>query len=301
LPFWKALDRLCVEGNLQYNLGMQGTSRSRQPILTLFAGRQAPAGPISDHGPFRVQLTNLHYQRHVTFAGGPRPSEQFYMQVQVVAEPRLLISQGGSIRIVEAMDDRGQSLVPPERETSTRESAYMGMGAGPIVQMQAHLKRPEQPGAAIRKVRGIVSMTVATRKADPLVVPLAGASGKSFRNDQVSLTVQEVRANPNGNQTMIHLVLRSQGGPGGATDVPGNRFGEVSLHPPDLNQQQFEVIDAKGQTIPCYPTSIGGDAARIIVTLMPPDGVTVPTELRYYSLARATTEAPFEFTDLMMP
>ena len=188
LPFWKALDRLCVAGNLQYNLGMQGSSRNREPLLTLFAGKEAHAGPISDLGPFRVQLTNLHFQRDVTFAAGPRASEQFYMQVQVAAEPRLSVSQNGTVQILEALDDRGQSLMLPDGGTSaTRHSAYFGMSSGPIVQMQAHLKRPEQPGSTIRKLRGTVPIAVATRKPDPLVVPLTGASGKSFRNDQVSL------------------------------------------------------------------------------------------------------------------
>src|SRR4051812_16054135 len=39
VPFWKALDQLCVAGNLQYNLGMQGSSRNREPVLSLSAGK----------------------------------------------------------------------------------------------------------------------------------------------------------------------------------------------------------------------------------------------------------------------
>ena len=156
LPFWKALDRLCVAGNLKYNLGMQGiVPQPGAPPHPLRGEGGVPAGPTSDLGPFRVQLTNLHFQRNLTFAAGPRPIEQFYMQVQVVAEPRLWVSQGGPIQILEAQDDRGQSLMLPGGGTSTRHSAYFGMSSGAVVQMQAHLKRPEQPGATIRKLRGI--------------------------------------------------------------------------------------------------------------------------------------------------
>ena len=302
LPFWKALDRLCVAGNLQYNLGMQGSSRNREPLLTLFAGNVASAGPTSDFGPFRVQLMNLHFQRDVTFAAGPRPTEQFFIQMQVAAEPRLSVSQGGPIQILEALDDRGQSLMLPVGGTSmTRHSGYFGMSSGAVVQMQAHLKRPEQPGATIRKLRGSVPIAVATRKPGPLVVPLAGASGKSFRNDQVSLSIQEVRANLNANQTIVDLVVRPQGGPGAATHALGARGGDFSLPRQDQHQQQIEVIDAKGQTIPWYPTSFDAEGARIVLTVTPPDGVAVPTELRYYSLARAATEVQFEFADVMMP
>ncbi len=301
LPFWKALDRLCAAGNLQYNLGMQGSSRNRQPILTLFAGKQAPAGPISDLGPFRVQLTNLHFQRDVSFAAGSRPSEQFYMQVQVAAEPRLSVSQGGPIQILEAIDDRGQSMILVDGATSmTRQSAYFGLSAGPIVQMQAHLKRPELPGTTIRKLRGTVPLVVATRKADPLVVPLNGALGKTFRNDQVSLTIQKIHPNPNANQMMIDLGIRPQAGMGAATHA-GARGGDFSLRRQELHQQQIEVLDAKGQIIPCFPTSIDTEGARVVLTVAPQDEVAVPTELRYYSLARAATEVNFEFADVMMP
>ena len=45
-------------------------------------------------------------------ADGATVTEQFYAQVQVSAEPRLSLSQHGPLRIVEAVDDRGQSLLP---------------------------------------------------------------------------------------------------------------------------------------------------------------------------------------------
>ena len=61
------------------------------------------------------------------------------------------------------------------------------------------------------------------------------------------------------------------------------------------------MLDAKGQIIPWYPTSFDAEGARVTLTVAPPDGVAVPTELRYYSLARAATEVQFEFADVMLP
>ncbi len=302
VPFWKALDHLCVAGNLQYNLGMQGSSRNREPILSLSAGKKPPAGPISDLGPFRVQLTDLDFHRRVSFAAGPRPTEEFSMVVQLVAEPRLAVSQSGPIRIVEAQDDRGQSMSLPSAGAATsRHSGYFGMSTGPVVQLQAHLKRPEQPGATIRKLRGTIPIEVATRKPGPLVVPLAGASGKSFRNDQISLTIQEMRANPNSNQTLVDLVVRPQGGTGVATEALGARGREFSIPRQDLRMQQIEVLDAKGHTIPWYPTSFDAEGAKMTLTVTAPDAMAVPAELRYYSLARAATEVTFEFNDVILP
>ena len=74
--------------------GLPATAAHPHP----FRGEAGDAGPISDLGPFRAQSTNLHFQRDVTFAAVPRPSEQFYMQVQVAAEPRLSVSQNGGFR-----------------------------------------------------------------------------------------------------------------------------------------------------------------------------------------------------------
>jgi len=301
LPFWKALDRLCVAGNLKYNLAMQGSARNREPRLILSAGKEAHPLPTSDLGPFRVQMTNLNFQRNLAFAAGPRPNEQFYMQVQVVAEPRLWLSQGGVVQVLEAQDDRGQSLMLPSGTTSTRQSGYFGMSSGAVVQMQAQLKRPIQPGAKIQKLRGSVPIGVATRKPDPLIVPLAGASGKTFRNELVSVTIQEVRPNPNANQTQIELMVRAQGGTEAASQALGGGDAQFSLPRHDLHQQQIEVLDAKGQMIPWYPTSFDAEGARVTMTIAPPDGVAVPAELRYYSLSRAATELQFEFADVVLP
>ena len=45
-------------------------------------------------------------------AEGASVNEQFYAQVQVAAEPRLSLSLNGPLKILEAIDDRGQSLLP---------------------------------------------------------------------------------------------------------------------------------------------------------------------------------------------
>jgi hypothetical protein len=47
--------------------------------------------------------------------------------------------------------------------------------------------------------------------------------------------------------------------------------------------------------------SFDAEGARLTLTVTPPDGVAVPAELRYYSLARAVTEVQFEFADVLMP
>ena len=117
----------------------------------------------------------------------------------------------------------------------------------------------------------------------------------------MSLSIQEVRPHANANQTQIDLVVRPQGGAEAATPVLGDGDAQFSLPRHDLHQQQIEVLDSKGQIIPWYPTGYDAEGARVTMTITPPDGMAVPTELRYYSLARAATEVQFDFADVMLP
>jgi hypothetical protein len=329
VPFWKAMDRLCEVARLSYNLGMHGSPRSREPIFQLIDGGPRLVGPTSDSGPFRVSLVGLHYQRDVTFspevAGFPRRnfvppppappgvdpapghapvvSEQFYAQVQVTAEPRLSVSMNGPLKVLEAVDNRGQSLLPEPGEgvPTQRFSGYFGLNTAAL-QLQAALRRPGQPGQSIRKLRGSLPVLVATRKPDPLVVTLQGASGKVFRNDEVTLSILDIRTAPATNQTSLEVVVRPNQPP--TASIPGGANGPEFLIPrQDLqHQQQMEVVDTQGRVIGWYQAStFDAEGSRMTLTLTPQDPQAIPAELRYYGLARAVTEVGFEFSDVLLP
>lgn len=322
LPFWKALDRLCEAAQLQYNFGgMHGLPNSREPVFPLFAGGARPAGPMSDRGPFRANLVGLHYQRDVSFvptaplglvipnrlrvppppvpAGTPLRSghainEQFYAQIQVAAEPRLSLSQSGPLKLLEAVDDRGQSLIESGSSApmTQRTSGYFGLTTGSTLHIQARLRHPNQPGRAIKRLRGVVPVTVSTRKPDPLTVMLSGATGKTFHHEGTLLTVQDLRTNPNTNQITLDVSIKSASGAEPVLPGPGivNRA---------ETQQQIEVVDAQGKIIPWYH-STDAEGSRMTLTLTPHDQGP-PAELRYYSMVRASTEVSFDFEDVPLP
>ena len=59
LPFWEAIDRLCEAGALRYGISPRqgfGTGRGSLVLMADRTGR----GPVSDSGPFRVQITWAH-------------------------------------------------------------------------------------------------------------------------------------------------------------------------------------------------------------------------------------------------
>src|SRR5205807_5445707 len=124
--------------------------------------------------------------------------------------------QDGPVKLWEAVDDKEQSLLPPAGSQAPNHSSYMVYNQGQMLfQLQSYLHYPAQPGKTIKRLRGMVPLSVAARKADPLTIPLADAAGKTFRQGEVSVTVHSVKAGPQQPATTIELTVRS-GGSGGA-------------------------------------------------------------------------------------
>src|SRR5262249_39083225 len=152
VPFWQALDRLCEAAKIHYTLGPQVGPGSREASFGIaFADGLAP-GVTSDTGPFRVEFLSLHYQRDRELRPFPGlaaapASEQFRVQMQVQAEPRLMIGQAGNLRLIEAIDDAGQSLLLPSPPQGAAEvEDLVEFSPGPFLQLTVPLKYPARPG-----------------------------------------------------------------------------------------------------------------------------------------------------------
>ncbi len=209
------------------------------------------------------------------------------------------LAQTGPLKIVEAIDDKAQSLAFPVRQgqagTMQQTSGYLGISNGPQLMLQAALKRPAEPGKTIRKLRGVVPLTVTTRKTNPIAVSLDEAPGKVYRDDQTELRIREVRIKPSDRPQIIELEVRSDDA------VPAMPGMENSLQFRRADgPRQIEVVDEKGQPVPLFVGFLNPETARMTITVTPQNGA-VPKELRYYSIARATTDVAFEFTDLPIP
>lgn len=327
VSFWVALDGLCRGAHLQQNPAIQGAGGPRGTVIQLFAGGNTPTPvPSSDHGPFRVNVLGIHYQRDLRFGqnnqvftqqvipgvgagvGGNRGvNEQFYIDLQVLAEPRMVLTQNGPLKLTEVVDANGQSLLVPENSSGAmRHSGFMGYSSGlTTLQMPVQLKYPEKPSRMIRRIRGTLPVMVSARKDGAMVVNLADAKGKTFKNEDVTLTVHDViQAAPNQQSTSIDISFHSNNLPDD-DNGPAGRFGGASIFS-GMNspQNQMEILDANDRPYPqWYPskTRIDNDEARMTLVLMQTDGIGPPAKIRYYEMARATTDVPFEFNNVEMP
>ncbi len=336
VPFWKAVDLLCESAGLQAFPELNGVDGPREPTFALTDATARPASPSFDQGPFRVYLQGIRYESDVRFGAsgmpmrvvpmpnrpvvpmpGPGPiakpgpaarkhltpvtNEQFTARFLVAAEPRLFIGQAGSLRITEAVDNRGHSLVPPDDAGASKRFGFFSTMNGPVVQLQAHLRYPAEPGESIRRLRGVVPLTISSRGPDPLVVPLDAPSlGRRFTNPDVEITLIAVRTTSNTvPQTQIELAIRPNHRPGAVDPAEAGPFGDV--YRPDLHRQQLEIADARGRLVSWFPSSVDSENARITLTLPTASTANSLRELRYYTLTRTTLNLAFAFTDIPMP
>jgi hypothetical protein len=160
--------------------------------------------------------------------------------------------------------------------------------------------RPEHPGTTIRTLKGVVPVAVSTRKPDPLVVPLASAAGRTYRNDDATVVVHEVRTRPDNRPPGIDLTVRPTS-PGAGAGAAGGEPEAIAALRPDSFQHQIEVIDAQGRPIPWYQSAYDAETGRMTLTVTAPEQAAAVVELRFFSLVRASADVPFEFHNLPLP
>ncbi len=231
----------------------------------------------------------------------------------------MTLAQGGLPQLIEAVDDLGNSLVPASLDDQRGPTPAIMMGAsmgGGATVLTIPLQRPDRPGKVIKKLRGTVEALVSAPRSNPLVIPLQGAAGKTFQNDERRVVVNSIDTNPAGSQDVIELSIddidelfptEPMPGPGfgarrgmmggmgmGMGMGMGARFASGGLQGP------IQVITSKGQNA-FYQMSMVGDSGRITLRVNHMLQMGESKEIRIATMVCATTKVPFEFQDLPMP
>ncbi len=327
VPFWEAVARIGEAGDVRPDLtpgagvnrgmigmpGGLGARRRARPLtgneVMLVPDSSGPPPPTVRHGRFLVALTALNHHRDRTLPGPHgRPAgsvvDRFEARLQVLAEPDLTIGRVGDVEDLEAEDNRGQSLVPagPVVVEATPGgfnpyNVYNARNAGASVT----LRYPERAGARIRRLGGVLPVTVVGSRTDPLVAPLdKGTWGTPARQGDVALTVHEVRPVAEAaNVRIVDLTLvrpEAQAQPAGYAGP-----GRPVIAPPAATQGWFEFVDEAGKAVARIPAQpiLADDGQRRSLRVVEPQGRAVA--VRYVAPAWATLAIPFEFRDLPMP
>jgi hypothetical protein len=307
ISFWEAVDRVASAAQLRVHFGTDHQIDNRGFGLGVRFSSVSSRHhvPISRSGPFRFKIASIHHQRdrHFDQDAGAETDENFYVTIQLMAEPRLLVHQRNPIRVLEALDELGQDLNLPD-ETVDEEppggfDALFEMSETPWIETQAFLKRPARSGASVKSLKGTIPLHVVSRKGVPLEVPLQGSVCKSFSNDEMTFTVRDVSRDPLEPETTVLLgVRRRAGSDAGAVSAEGA--------PPAL-ASQFDSRDAQGRRLLTFtgdfvPVAAVGEAeAGITVTIIAGEGTGSPSHLQIYGLNHADVDVPFSFHDVPMP
>lgn len=323
VPFWEVVDRLTAAARLIRTVAPSGPASVSRTHVQFMAGSaprlaafpsagQADEGLVAYVGPFRVGpvVVHEHFDRvflpgRLPTTGEAPPPVPFYVEIPLMAEPNLLAAQVGPLRRVEAVDDAGRSLLDPKLRGEVPAGLSMAGNHGPPRSLRVPLVRADGPSKSLARLRGALPLEVARRPAAPtLVVPLEGASGKTFRDGDVAITVREYRADPSG-PAVVRLTARLEG-PRGAADPGAPGLAGARLW--SIYQDQIDLADAQSRPVRALGsnTSQGGPEAREIqvdYTFAAPTGArpSPPTQLRLYRPRWITWDLPLDFRDIPLP
>jgi hypothetical protein len=315
VPFWDALERLGLRGVYHHNLGEGKSTR-----LEL---RNDPTYQIvSNAGAFRVSLTGLHLHRDNQLIPAPwvridgngqrinvwsdDPKVEpvtFYGGLEVMVEPRMWFTQEAPARIIEAVDDLGQSLVPEDAGPNKRpgDNAHFAFyaGSGGTRDSTRFRLRPVEKLGRSARLRGAVPVMLHIRRPEPsLVIPLAAATGKTFKCDDAEFIIRTVNDTPKA--TNVSLTAQLNLDRADLADKADNVL--VTSRLLVMSQHQFQLVDADGKVMAdsISSGSTDGRNSSYQATMSTWQNGRA-THFRYYGVLRVRSEAAFDFRDVPLP
>jgi hypothetical protein len=194
-PFWEVMESLCAQTGLE----MTGISRhSREIGLGLVRGSADWAnkptvlsGPLMIRANRLVRVSTAHLKRPVDV------TEEFNISLVAFAEPKLkVLDYSSSLKLLEVVDERGNSLIPPpDRNAPANVDVFGNSREGNTSHWEigASLHHPKGSGKRIVRFRASTTLMVQTGSA-ALELPLAGSNEATRNVGPLRVTVRNLDA-----------------------------------------------------------------------------------------------------------
>ena len=309
LRFWEAVDRLGGAGHVRHDPGPRDdTLAGDRPAPTIHLVDGAPPALTAYSGPLRIHLFATHRHRDLNFesdnaARDPRRrSATVTVEVQAFAEPGRFLNPNG-LPSLEAVDERSRRIAPQSvgggELPEPGEHSWLLPGRISLLHWHVPLGLPDLPVRSPLKLRGVLPIVISSRRPGPLVIPLVGAVGKTFRQGQRVVRIEKV----SGEREMTTAVGFSLS----ENVIPADRTrasaGPETDYVGDFLANRIEFEDALGHPLnwlllgdPVASTTNDEIQVRTFVS-----GAAPPALLRVYRLHRLVTEVPFEFGEVPSP
>jgi hypothetical protein len=159
---------------------------------------------------------------------------------------------------------------------------------------------PDRTVRSPLKLRGVLPVVISTRRPDPLVIPLVGSAGKTFRQGPRVVRIEKISAR-GARTTEIDLFVSEDVIPADRTRVS---TGAETDYIGDFLPNRIEFEDAEGHplswTLFGVPRASTTNDEVLVQTWVAGAAPPLP-RLRVYRLHRLATEIPFEFGDVPSP
>ena len=278
LSFWNAMRLFTDQSGLElrpYNEGRR-----------LMRGNDLTGGVSVIQGPFLFVAQQVMRTQMIVLGPHAQNRSDFMVSVAAYAEPKLIVlGNASSLQVEQAIDDAGNSLVPPANELRS----FFG-GSNGNWNMAVRLHWPAKPGKRIKRLVASTAFTIQTRSEKLQIDNLQNAKTQTYTIGGAN------------------VVFRGCAKAGDAWELKL----AISNNTPLLQQMlqtQMQVLDDQGRPLNRRMTSGQGDGATTTYTIqyasarMP--GVSmvgdpvrllweVPTESK-------SIPVTFEFDDLPMP
>jgi hypothetical protein len=307
-PFWKAMDTVAnAAGYTVY--AEYGDSSIR-------VYSQDTMNPhVAYAGPFRFLATNINSSRSVQLSGiskrggNQRVNEYMNFSFQIQSEPKNPMLGFSQPEVLEAKDDLGGSLLPPqENRNGYSSSRYMNHGyRGHNLYGSLNLTRGDRSASSIKSLKGRMAIVLLAGTAPEVAIadPLK-VKKKSFvgRTAEIELEAVEEDANQKG-LYVVNLTAKKL--------TPGDPNRGEDYNWSNYIWQKLELTDDKGNKYFCYgPNTINnnGSSVQMVMQFGPDDRRTgrpaavkpgPPAKLVLNEWLTVTHEVTFEFKDVPLP
>jgi hypothetical protein len=286
-PFWLVMKDACAKAGISLKYA---TDTPRPQILLSRDNQDWTTYPTVATGPFLVSLIGLHRSTTVDMRKPADLQRNFYAKFTVFCEPRFRLLRGSlSAKIDEAVDDKGNSLVPKDAPEQP-----LNFVTSWVYNMEGKLEYPKTPGTKIAKLRASAKFVAQTASetieyADPLtsknVTKTVGGR---------KIIVKEVRRAAEEYEATVTFVRG---------DTPQAEW-EQTVFPGNA----LRLVDGDNKTLVARGFGMGGkgDESTFVFKFEkePPRGSRIGKPLKLaWEIPTQTKEIPltFEFTDLPLP
>jgi hypothetical protein len=297
VPFWEAMHRIVNDAGLQVNWDAQSDR-----IMLYFSDSQSPYAWVN--GPFYCVAQNISFNKYVQLGQVPRRSapqandvDNISFNIMVQSEPKAPILTVGQMRLTQAEDENGLSLVSrnQQQEEVSYIRYYEGYYRNYQHQVSVAMHKPDKDAKTAKIIKGKIPVVLLAQvKPEITFDDMLKVKKKKLIGQTIEITLESTEE-----QNKMYMVK-----------MQIQRIGQFDSNDNSwMNniQQKLELQDEKGQKYVSYGASTVSNNTPTMMEATyqfgPPNNGEIgkPKKLLYNQWITCEHEVEFEFKNITLP